>query len=104
MEHICGRPLGLCFNESNGDLYIADAYMGLLKVGPKGGLATVIATHGDGLRFKFTNSLDIDHSSSALYFTDSSSQYQRRYSHLILSIIAIFSSFNNSIIVMRKVK
>ncbi|CAE6113998.1 unnamed protein product [Arabidopsis arenosa] len=31
-EHICGRPLGLRFDKRTGDLYIADAYMGLLKV------------------------------------------------------------------------
>ncbi|EEF29794.1 strictosidine synthase, putative [Ricinus communis] len=87
MEHICGRPLGLCFNESNGDLYVADAYMGLLKVGRDGGLATTIATHGDDdIPFNFTNSLDVDPSSSALYFTDSSSRYQRReYIYAILS-------------------
>ncbi|KAL2984505.1 hypothetical protein AAZX31_12G091800 [Glycine max] len=30
-EHICGRPLGLRFDKKTGDLYIADAYFGLLK-------------------------------------------------------------------------
>ena len=79
MEHVCGRPLGSCFDETRGDLYIADAYMGLLRVGPEGGLATTIATHAQGIPFRFTNSLDIDQSSGAIYFTDSSSQYQRRY-------------------------
>ncbi|CAA6653772.1 unnamed protein product [Spirodela intermedia] len=39
-EHICGRPLGLRFDKKSGDMYIADAYFGLLKVGPEGGLAT----------------------------------------------------------------
>ncbi|CAK7340217.1 unnamed protein product [Dovyalis caffra] len=85
-EHICGRPLGLCFDEAHGDLYIADAYMGLLKVGREGGLATKIATHAQGIPFRFTNSLDIDQSSGAIYFTDSSSQYQRRdYLSVVLS-------------------
>ncbi|XP_050226465.1 protein STRICTOSIDINE SYNTHASE-LIKE 2-like [Mercurialis annua] len=86
MEHICGRPLGMCFSETNGDLYIADAYMGLLKVGPDGGLTSTIATHADGIPFRFINSLDIDPTTSAVYFTDSSSTYQRRkYVYAILS-------------------
>lgn len=80
-EHVCGRPLGLCFKQSNGDLYIADAYMGLLKVGPEGGLATTIATQAQGIPFTFCNSLDIDQSTGIVYFTDSSSVYQRRYVH-----------------------
>ncbi|XP_061963878.1 protein STRICTOSIDINE SYNTHASE-LIKE 2-like isoform X1 [Populus nigra] len=85
-EHICGRPLGLCFDESHGDLYIADAYMGLLRVGTQGGLATKIVTHAQGIPLRFTNGLDIDQSSGAIYFTDSSSQYQRRqYLSVVLS-------------------
>ncbi|GKB20417.1 probable phospholipid-transporting ATPase 4, partial [Tanacetum coccineum] len=51
-EHICGRPLGLRFDKKTGDMYIADAYFGLLKVGPQGGLATPLAT---GVPLKFTN-------------------------------------------------
>ncbi|GAV86442.1 Str_synth domain-containing protein, partial [Cephalotus follicularis] len=78
MEHICGRPLGMRFYRSTGDLYIADAYMGILKVGPEGGLATRIATEARGVAFGFTNSLDIDQASGAVYFTDSSSIYERR--------------------------
>ena len=35
----CGRPLGLKFNEATCDLYIADAYFGLLVVGHNGGVA-----------------------------------------------------------------
>ncbi|KAJ6967924.1 protein STRICTOSIDINE SYNTHASE-LIKE 2 isoform X2 [Populus alba] len=86
MEHVCGRPLGSCFDETHGDLYIADAYMGLLRVGPEGGLATTIATHAQGIPFRFTNSLDIDQSSGAIYFTDSSTQYHRRdYLSVVLS-------------------
>ncbi|KAA8517244.1 hypothetical protein F0562_017504 [Nyssa sinensis] len=77
-EHICGRPLGLHFNERTGDLYIADAYMGLLVVGPDGGLANKVATQAQVIPFRFTNALDIDQSSGVVYFTDSSSRYHRR--------------------------
>lgn len=76
-EHICGRPLGLRFDKKSGDLYIADAYLGLMKVGPEGGLATSLTTEAEGVLFGFTNDLDIDEEGN-VYFTDSSTQYQRR--------------------------
>lgn len=77
-EHICGRPLGLRFDKKTGDMYIADAYFGLLKVGPEGGLATPLATEAEGVPLKFTNDLDLDEEGN-VYFTDSSTKYQRRY-------------------------
>ncbi|KAJ3673260.1 hypothetical protein LUZ60_006634 [Juncus effusus] len=76
-EHICGRPLGLRFDKKTGDLYIADAYFGLLKVGPEGGLATPLTTEAEGVPLKFTNDLDLDEEGN-VYFTDSSTFYQRR--------------------------
>ncbi|XP_050368101.1 protein STRICTOSIDINE SYNTHASE-LIKE 3 [Argentina anserina] len=76
-EHICGRPLGLRFDKKTGDLYIADAYLGLLKVGPEGGLATSLTTEAEGVPLRFTNDLDIDEEGN-VYFTDSSTKYQRR--------------------------
>ncbi|XP_071721240.1 protein STRICTOSIDINE SYNTHASE-LIKE 10-like isoform X1 [Rutidosis leptorrhynchoides] len=78
MEHICGRPLGLKLDKSRGDLYIADAYFGLLVVGPKGGLATSLVSQVLGLPLMFTNSLEIDHENGLVYFTDSSQRYTRR--------------------------
>ncbi|XP_073269241.1 protein STRICTOSIDINE SYNTHASE-LIKE 2-like [Primulina huaijiensis] len=78
MEHICGRPLGLRFNEQTGHLYVADAYMGLIEVGPNGGLGTPLAKQVDGVSFGFTNSLDIDPSNGLVYFTDSSTRFPRR--------------------------
>ncbi|GAV89283.1 Str_synth domain-containing protein [Cephalotus follicularis] len=76
-EHICGRPLGLRFDKRTGDLYIADAYFGLMMVGPKGGLAKSLATEAEGVPLRFTNDLDIDDEGN-VYFTDSSIKYQRR--------------------------
>ncbi|KAB5561766.1 hypothetical protein DKX38_006723 [Salix brachista] len=76
-EHICGRPLGLRFDKKTGDLYIADAYFGLMKVGPEGGLATLLANEAEGIPLGFTNDLDIDDEGN-IYFTDSSTTYQRR--------------------------
>ncbi|KAF3587695.1 hypothetical protein F2Q69_00026088 [Brassica cretica] len=84
-EHICGRPLGLRFHKRTGDLYIADAYFGIMKVGPEGGLATSLTTEGDGVPLRFTNDLDVDDEGN-VYFTDSSSVFQRRnFMHLIVS-------------------
>ncbi|KAF3323503.1 strictosidine synthase 3-like protein [Carex littledalei] len=76
-EHICGRPLGLRFDKRTGDLYIADAYFGLLKVGPEGGLATPLTIEAEGVPLNFTNDLDVDEEGN-IYFTDSSTKYQRR--------------------------
>ncbi|XP_057484232.1 protein STRICTOSIDINE SYNTHASE-LIKE 3-like [Actinidia eriantha] len=77
-EHICGRPLGLRFDKRTGDLYIADAYFGLMKVGPAGGVATSLTTEAEGVPLRFTNDLDIDEEGN-IYFTDSSTKYQRRH-------------------------
>ncbi|XP_021746978.1 protein STRICTOSIDINE SYNTHASE-LIKE 10-like [Chenopodium quinoa] len=86
MEHKCGRPLGLRFNEKTGELFIADAYLGLLVVGPNGGLASRVVTEVEGVPLGFTNGLDIDQSTGAVYFTSSSTNYPRRkYMSLILS-------------------
>ena len=52
--------MGLRFDKKTGDLYIADAYFGLLKVGPEGGLATSLATEAEGVPLRFTNDVDVD--------------------------------------------
>ncbi|XVF78783.1 hypothetical protein PTKIN_Ptkin14bG0164300 [Pterospermum kingtungense] len=78
LEPICGRPLGLKFNTATCHLYIADAYFGLLEVGPNGGVAKQIATSAEGVPFRFTNGLDIDTNTGMVYFTDSSTLFQRR--------------------------
>ena len=77
-EHICGRPLGLIFHKTSGDLYIADAYMGLLRVGAEGGLATPVVSQVQGVPLVFANGVEIDQDSGVVYFTDSSTRFQRR--------------------------
>ncbi|KAK9725122.1 hypothetical protein RND81_05G123900 [Saponaria officinalis] len=83
VEQQCGRPLGLRFDQKNGKLYIADAYYGLLVVGPKGGLATPLATHVNGKPILFANDLDI-HKNGSIFFTDTSMRYNRVNHFLIL--------------------
>ena len=75
-EHICGRPLGLRFDKY-GNLYIADAYFGLVVMGPEGGVARALSTQADGVPFRFVNDLDMDENGN-VYFTDSSARRPRR--------------------------
>ncbi|CAM0951154.1 unnamed protein product [Alopecurus aequalis] len=76
-ESVCGRPLGLQFHHKTGDMYIADAYLGLMRVSRRGGLAEVVATEAAGVPFKFLNGVDVDQETGEVYFTDSSTAYQR---------------------------
>ncbi|KAF9610752.1 hypothetical protein IFM89_024608 [Coptis chinensis] len=84
LESICGRPLGLQFNNATCELYIADAYFGLMSVGKNGGAATQLASSAEGVPFKFTNNMDIHSDSGIVYFTDSSTRFSRR-EHLRVS-------------------
>ncbi|KAF8689827.1 hypothetical protein HU200_041458 [Digitaria exilis] len=59
-ESRCGRPLGLRFHDRSGNLYIADAYKGLMRVAPGGGKATVLVNKVDGVPLRFTNGVDVD--------------------------------------------
>lgn len=77
-EPVCGRPLGLQFDKKTCHLYVADAYFGLMGVGPNGGQAVQLASSAENVPFRFTNSVDIDHDNGIVYFTDSSTRYQRR--------------------------
>ncbi|KAG8479630.1 hypothetical protein CXB51_029394 [Gossypium anomalum] len=86
VEPICGRPLGLKFDSRTCHLYIADAYFGLLVVGPNGGTAIRLAiSAANGAPFKFTNGLDIDTSTGMVYFTDSSTLFRRRDADFLIS-------------------
>lgn len=76
-EHECGRPLGIHFMEQTGELYIADAYFGLLVVGPDGGQAKILVSEAEGKPFAFTNDVEISNEGH-VYFTVTSSQYPRR--------------------------
>ncbi|KAI9085742.1 hypothetical protein K1719_032348 [Acacia pycnantha] len=62
-----------------------DAYFGLLMVGPSGGVAKqlAISTDDDSSPFKFLNGLDVDDQTGVVYFSDSSTVYQRREGRMI---------------------
>lgn len=69
-----GRPLGLHF-DSNNNLIVCDAYMGLLSINPQGEITTLTNT-ADGIPFAFTDDLDIA-SDGKIYFTDASSKWNQ---------------------------
>ena len=62
-----GRPLGLAFH-SDGLLYITDAYLGLLRVGPHGEV-TVLANTYRGQPIRYADDLDIG-DDGRIYFSD----------------------------------
>ncbi|CAL5064642.1 unnamed protein product [Urochloa decumbens] len=76
-ESACGRPLGLQFHRASGDLYYADAYLGLMRVGRRGGRAEAVATEAGGAPLNFVNGVDVDQETGHVYFTDSSATFQR---------------------------
>ncbi|XP_028788693.1 protein STRICTOSIDINE SYNTHASE-LIKE 10-like [Neltuma alba] len=84
-EATCGRPLGLKFDRKTCNLYIADAYFGLLMVGPSGGVAKqlAISAYDGDAPFKFLNGLDVDSLTGVVYFSESSTVYQRREVEMI---------------------
>ncbi|XP_075484683.1 strictosidine synthase-like [Primulina tabacum] len=66
----CGRPIGLEFNHKTNELYIIDAYRGLMVVGRSGGIATRLAGGRDGVPFDAPDAIAIDPITGAVYFTD----------------------------------
>ncbi|XP_062201832.1 protein STRICTOSIDINE SYNTHASE-LIKE 10-like [Phragmites australis] len=78
-EHECGRPLGLKFNNETGELYVADAYHGLRVVSPRDNVSRPLVPEWQvGRPFSFTNGVEIDHQTGAIYFTETSTRLQRR--------------------------
>ena len=69
-----GRPLGMDF-DANGNLILADAYKGLLRIDAQGQIE-VLTTEAEGVPFKFTDDLDIA-SDGTIYFTDASSRFEQ---------------------------
>jgi len=67
-----GRPLGLAL-DGFGNLYIADAYRGLLRFNPDTGLE-VIADEFDGRKLGYVNDVAVS-SHGRIYFTDSSAKF-----------------------------
>lgn len=67
-----GRPLGIRFDTA-GNLLVADALRGLLRIAPNGTI-TVLATEADGKPILFANSVDVA-ADGKIYFSDSSTKF-----------------------------
>ncbi|KAK7265057.1 hypothetical protein RJT34_32673 [Clitoria ternatea] len=89
LQATCGRPLGLGFNHQTDELYVADAYFGLVKIGPKGGppIQTIDAAQpqDNSTKFRFLDGLDIDGNTGIVYFTQASANYQIKDFQALLS-------------------
>jgi strictosidine synthase len=68
----------LDFNPLTRQFYVADAYVGLMVVGPKGGLATKLAGGVNGVPFRFLYGVGLDPLTGDVYFTEFSKVYQLR--------------------------
>ncbi|XP_061645902.1 adipocyte plasma membrane-associated protein isoform X2 [Phyllopteryx taeniolatus] len=90
-EVTCGRPLGIRVGP-NGTLFVADAYLGVFEVNPTTGESTRLVSGGQvvgGRKLLFINDLAVTQDGKKLYFTSSSSRWQRRdYLHLIMEATA----------------
>ncbi|MFL6713246.1 MAG: SMP-30/gluconolactonase/LRE family protein [Sulfurifustis sp.] len=67
-----GRPLGLDF-DTRGNLIVADGRKGLLAITPDGKI-TVLATEHGGVKFGFTDDVDIGRDGT-IYFSDASHKF-----------------------------
>ncbi|XP_040467969.1 adipocyte plasma membrane-associated protein isoform X1 [Falco naumanni] len=86
-EPACGRPLGIRVGPNN-TLFVADAYYGLYEVNPGTGETKMLVstkTLIEGQKLSFVNDLTVTRDGRKIYFTDSSSKWQRRdYLFLIM--------------------
>lgn len=79
-EPTCGRPLGIRVGPNN-TLFVADAYYGLYEVNPGTGETKMLVstkTLIEGQKLSFLNDLTVTQDGRKIYFTDSSSKWQRR--------------------------
>lgn len=73
VSHTGGRPLGIEIDPA-GDLLVADARAGLLRVSATTGAAEVIRTEAEGIPLKFCNNAAIA-GDGTVYFSDSSRHF-----------------------------
>ncbi|MEJ1278881.1 adipocyte plasma membrane associated protein [Cricetulus griseus] len=79
-EPTCGRPLGIRAGP-NGTLFVVDAYKGLFEVNPQKRAVKLLLSSEtliEGKKMSFVNDLTVTRDGRKIYFTDSSSKWQRR--------------------------
>jgi len=70
------KAIRIGFQSSAGDLYVADAYLGLVKVSPDGGNVTQLVGPAQGNSTMFADGLDVDPDTGIVYFTVASTNFQ----------------------------
>ncbi|PWA39757.1 strictosidine synthase-like 4 [Artemisia annua] len=68
-----GRPLGLALGNS-GEVYVADAYKGVLKITEDGAIE-VLTNEAEGIKFGLTDAVTVT-KNGILYFTDATWKYE----------------------------
>ncbi|NXD15711.1 APMAP protein, partial [Nothocercus nigrocapillus] len=79
-EPTCGRPLGIRVGPNN-TLFVVDAYHGLYEINPDTGETKMLVSTKiliEGQKLSFLNDLTVTRDGRKIYFTDSSSKWQRR--------------------------
>jgi sugar lactone lactonase YvrE len=67
-----GRPLGIEFDTA-GDLFVANAYLGIQKISPDGRVEVLVDTY-DGQRIEYADDLAVA-ANGRIYFSDASSKF-----------------------------
>ena len=76
--NVGGRPLGVGF-DADGNLWIANAYTGLMKLTPKGELSTVL-TEVDNTPIRYADDVAVA-ASGKIYFSDASTRFSAKASN-----------------------
>ncbi|KAK8680379.1 hypothetical protein V6N13_109325 [Hibiscus sabdariffa] len=80
LGRVCGRPFGLGLHYATNQLYVCDAYLGLMVLGSGTGgrLATPVSVGVEGVPYRFCNGLDVHQLSGNVFFSDSTTAYDLR--------------------------
>ena len=70
-----GRPLGLAFGH-NGDLWVANAYLGLMRITPDGDV-TIPVTTTNGVKVRYADDVVVA-SNGKVYFSDATTKFSAR--------------------------
>jgi sugar lactone lactonase YvrE len=96
--NVGGRPLGIDF-DSQGNLWIANAYIGLMKLTPSGQLSTVL-TETDGVPIQYADDLAVA-PNGKIYLSDASTRFSAKASNstLAASLLDILEHSDNGRII-----
>lgn len=94
-----GRPLGLDIDPNN-TVWVANAYLGLQKVSPKGEV-TVVANQADGIPIRYADDVVVA-LDGKVYFTDASTRFgaEEHYGTLEASLLDIMEHSDNGRVLM----